>query len=43
MPISAGMNSAAKPMVEKIAPKPVPDQCRFWNHQAPMVSSHAPR
>jgi len=30
-------------MVEKIAPKLVPDQCWFWNHQVPMVSSHAPQ
>ena len=39
----AGMNSAAMPMVEKIAPNPVPDQCRFWNQYAPMVSSHDPQ
>jgi hypothetical protein len=31
MPISAGMNSEAMPMVEKIAPKLVPDHCLFWN------------
>ena len=31
MPISAGMNSEAMPMVEKIAPKLVPDQPRFSN------------
>ena len=43
MPISEGMNSEAMPMVEKIAPKPVPDQCRFWNQYAPIVSSHAPQ
>ena len=31
MPMSAGMNSEAMPMVEKIAPKLVPDQCRVSN------------
>ncbi|CAM5374585.1 hypothetical protein RLIN73S_07233 [Rhodanobacter lindaniclasticus] len=43
MPISEGMNSEAMPMVEKIAPKLVPDQCWVWNHQVPMVSSQAPQ
>ena len=37
------MNSAAMPIVEKIAPKLVPDHCLFWNQYAPMVSSHAPQ
>ena len=31
MPISEGMNRAEMPMVEKIAPKLVPDQPRFSN------------
>ena len=43
MPVSAGMNRAAMPIVEKIAPNPVPDQCLFWNQYAPIVSSHAPQ
>src|SRR5450755_1927640 len=43
MPVIEGMNSEAMPMVEKIAPNPVPDQCLFWNQYAPMVSSHAPQ
>src|SRR6185312_6683971 len=43
MPATDGMNSAAMPMVEKIAPNCVPDQCRFWNQYAPIVSSHAPQ
>ncbi len=43
MPAIDGMNSDAMPMVEKIAPNPVPDQCLFWNQYAPMVSSHAPQ
>src|SRR5579875_440109 len=43
MPAIEGMNSAAMPIVEKIAPKLVPDQCLFWNHHAPIVSSHAPQ
>src|SRR5512142_1070207 len=37
------MNSTAMPIVEKIAPKPVPDQCRFWNQYAPIVSSQDPQ
>src|SRR6185437_4715110 len=43
MPATDGMNSAAMPMVEKIAPNCVPDQWRFWNQYAPIVSSHAPQ
>src|SRR5262249_3531005 len=42
-PVTAGMNSAAMPIVEKIAPKPTPDQCLFWNQYAPIVSSHEPQ
>ena len=37
------MNSAEMPMVEKIAPKLVPDHCLCWNQYAPMVISHAPQ
>src|SRR3546814_13131853 len=37
------MNNAAMPMVEKIAPKLVPDQWRFSNQKRPMVISHAPQ
>src|SRR5512147_1612754 len=43
MPAIDGMNSAAMPMVEKIAPNDVPDQCLFWNQYAPIVSSHEPQ
>ncbi len=43
MPASEGMHSEAMPIVEKIAPKLVPDQCKVWNHHVPMVSSHAPQ
>ena len=43
MPANDGMNSEAMPIVEKIAPNDVPDQCLFWNQYAPIVSSHEPQ
>src|SRR6478735_5111021 len=43
IPAIDGMNSEAMPIVEKIAPNDVPDQCLFWNQYAPIVSSHEPQ